>query len=1299
MRSTTTRRAAVIAVVGLLVGGSVGVGALVAVAQPNDIAFTTASGDVAGPGWPGVSGTVDWTDGGSGGSVTLTVVNSAGTNTYCTGSSYPDTDETWDCLPTLQYGSNTITATATETDDPGNPLSTAEPIVITYGGTQPATIVSPPDTATNSTATTFSGTGSQMGTVDLRAYPVGNPGAIVDICADTPVNASGAWSCLASFPERRIWTVQAQSVTLTGLDYGPPVTQTFTFNNQRPDTAVVSTPGVLRLDATPGSTGATVGTVWRYYADSDSGGPTVQTCAAAPTQACTVPGPVLPGLYLASSNAYSNDTGSSDRGDFVRIPAAPVITGFDDDAPGQLSVAGSFDTTFSEPFGQVDGNGTPVVDIIDADTSVPLCDEIELDSSGDWNCTIAAPTGTHDYVAVARTSTPIGTSNAQDVFSAGTSARSNLITATVDPAGTLQITSPSPSGGSSEWLSGPTSFTIAGTSTISADVDVFLDGEPLGTSCSNRPVVGGDWSCTTAIDPGTSEIRASQVGSPDAVLTWTVTIPAPVVGGVNPLVIPSGGTAAFSGTVSYTQGEVRVEVEVSDGSYESCSDEAPYGPESDWTCSVVMSAYPDGNYNARISIVDGSEQSPYVYRTLTIGEAPDLVCSFGPAAGTFSSPHPMAVYTVFPAGPSSSGWYFDLADQALCNGAPGNTFADGSQFEGSLVTGCAADCDVSGLAPGIYEVYVESGDGYSYLFTIPETPAFTTTASSGSDVITTGTGTALDRIQVQRPDGGVLCSTTVDGSGAWACAFPKSSADTARVIAIDPSSPGMSVYTAARSIPVLVAVQPPVTPTPTPTPTLTLTPTPGPTPTPTPPPAEIPVAAISWLLQFGGDLSKLKPGDTFTVSIDGMPAGWTIEMWMHSTPRLLESTTATGAPMTLELTVPMDIEAGAHEVEMVATTPNGTSYFERTDAVVLASATTDDETPEETPADDDDTAGGGSHGAMGAERADPAAPSALSNAVAPLSAIIANPASIAVAGGLALALLILVALPTELLNSSLSSNTSRLGRAYGAVDGALTRAQDWFIKVTRSRAVAAVVLTTLVAIIYGFVDPGFGFDIVSLRLVLSLAIAFFLLSFVASWISGLIIRRAWGAMGVVAMQPSIILFAIVGVIVARVLDFSPGFLVGVAIGLELLQASKTVTAKAVFVQLGVVTGLALAAWVVYSFFTPGNDFFGMLLEDTMVATTAEGLTGGLIAVFPLKFLDGRELWDVSKRLWVAAFLIVSVAFALLVLPTAIEGTDVGDYGVWLLVFAVFGLVSLAVWLVFVRADAKAARAGADKVDA
>jgi hypothetical protein len=319
------------------------------------------------------------------------------------------------------------------------------------------------------------------------------------------------------------------------------------------------------------------------------------------------------------------------------------------------------------------------------------------------------------------------------------------------------------------------------------------------------------------------------------------------------------------------------------------------------------------------------------------------------------------------------------------------------------------------------------------------------------------------------------------------------------------------------------------------------------------------------------------------------------------------------------------------------------------------------------------------------DRTDATAPSALSESIPPLERIVANPVTIAIAGGLALALLFLVALPTELLNSSLSSNTSRLGRVYGSIDGAMSKAQDWFIKVTRSRALAAGVITVIVAIVYGFIDPGFGFDVVSLRLVLSLALAFFILSYGASWLSGFVIRRLWGTSAVIAIQPSIILFAVVGVVVARILDFSPGFLIGIAIGLELIQASRRVSARAVLVQFLFVVGLALAAWVAYSLFTPGDDFGGMLVEDTLVAVTAEGLTGALIAVFPLQFMDGRELWLDSKRLWVGAFLLVAVPFSLLVLPTAVEGTEVGDYGIWLLVFAVFGLISVTIWLVFARA--------------
>ena len=98
----------------------------------------------------------------------------------------------------------------------------------------------------------------------------------------------------------------------------------------------------------------------------------------------------------------------------------------------------------------------------------------------------------------------------------------------------------------------------------------------------------------------------------------------------------------------------------------------------------------------------------------------------------------------------------------------------------------------------------------------------------------------------------------------------------------------------------------------------------------------------------------------------------------------------------------------------------------------------------------------------------------------------------------------------------------------------------------------------VLSLIYGFTDPDFGFDLVSLRLVLSLAIGMFILTYLIGWVTGLLSRATWGVHSQVDLRPSIAIFAVVGVIAARILEFSPGFFVGVVIGLELLQASQRV---------------------------------------------------------------------------------------------------------------------------------------------
>ena len=322
-------------------------------------------------------------------------------------------------------------------------------------------------------------------------------------------------------------------------------------------------------------------------------------------------------------------------------------------------------------------------------------------------------------------------------------------------------------------------------------------------------------------------------------------------------------------------------------------------------------------------------------------------------------------------------------------------------------------------------------------------------------------------------------------------------------------------------------------------------------------------------------------------------------------------------------------------------------------------------------------------------RSEPAAPSILSSSLATLGHIVEDPFVLVLAGGLTIALLFLVAVPTELLNSTLSANTGRLGRVFVAVDDRLERLKSWFIRVTRSRALASGILVLVLSLIYGFTDPDFGFDLVSLRLVLSLAIGMFILTYLIGWVTGLLSRATWGVHSQVDLRPSIAIFAVVGVIAARILEFSPGFFVGVVIGLELLQASQRVASRVALLQFSLVVGVSVGAWLWYSALITGGpptDFGGALLGDTLVALTAEGLTAAVIAILPLRFLEGRELYKESKALWLGAFLVIAFAFALLVLPTAMRGTEVGDVGVWVIVFAIFAVVTFALWATFATID-------------
>jgi hypothetical protein len=502
-----------------------------------------------------------------------------------------------------------------------------------------------------------------------------------------------------------------------------------------------------------------------------------------------------------------------------------------------------------------------------------------------------------------------------------------------------------------------------------------------------------------------------------------------------------------------------------------------------------------------------------------------------------------------------------------------------------------------------------------------------------------------------------VCQTTADTGGNWNCSF-STTATSLRAVQLDPASGGISPLSAASAVP----APPSVTPA---------------------------KPAWSWTFSIDGT-GPYHPGDTVSFVGSGVPAGTTIVIELHSTVRTLGTTTAgEDGSFAYTATIPADIEPGDHHFVLTATPPGeAPTVLEQPIEILelpLPPATGDE--PQADPEVLSET-GSGAGGGSGA-RNEPAAPSILSGSLATLGHIAEEPFVLVLAGGLTIALLFLVAVPTELLNSTLSANTGRLGRVFVAVDDRLERFKAWFIRVTRSRALASGILVLVLSLIYGFTDPDFAFDLVSLRLVLSLAIGMFILTYLVGWFTGLLSRVTWGVHGQVDLRPSIAIFAVVGVIAARILEFSPGFFVGVVIGLELLQASQRVASRVALLQFTLVVSVAVGAWLWYSALVsdgPPTDFGGALLGDTLVALTAEGLTAAAIAILPLRFLEGRELYKESKALWLGVFLVIAFAFALLVLPTAIKGTEVGDVGVWVIVFLVFGVLTLALWATFARME-------------
>jgi hypothetical protein len=298
----------------------------------------------------------------------------------------------------------------------------------------------------------------------------------------------------------------------------------------------------------------------------------------------------------------------------------------------------------------------------------------------------------------------------------------------------------------------------------------------------------------------------------------------------------------------------------------------------------------------------------------------------------------------------------------------------------------------------------------------------------------------------------------------------------------------------------------------------------------------------------------------------------------------------------------------------------------------------------------------------------------------------------AIIGTGSLMLMLVVGWPSTLLNSVVGSRyqsmvrwvTSRFQRkkadAAPSADGTIKRSglPGWLMWPGFA----------LAAILGAFVDPDFGLNLMSLRLIVTLFLSFLLFN-LAAWT---IVRRV-----AVRLQPESdpylrfrwgsLLLVIVAVLIARVLGLDPGVIFGLVAGIAYaatLQAAKSALVTIVGSAFGL--ALALVAWVGYSLLAPVQiDNFGyVFLVEFLAGVTVKGVSTLPLSLLPLGNLEGAKLFGWKKVVWGASYVVGLAAFMLVLATIPKAWGEIPDFLRWIWIFGAYAVVAIVVWAVNAR---------------
>lgn len=306
-----------------------------------------------------------------------------------------------------------------------------------------------------------------------------------------------------------------------------------------------------------------------------------------------------------------------------------------------------------------------------------------------------------------------------------------------------------------------------------------------------------------------------------------------------------------------------------------------------------------------------------------------------------------------------------------------------------------------------------------------------------------------------------------------------------------------------------------------------------------------------------------------------------------------------------------------------------------------------------------------------------------------------SPARVATVTATAIVFAALLALPTRLLQISVTERYARaLARFRAATSnrvGWLRRTADWFASLPR--ALKLTLGLALASLITGFLSPTFGVNTESVRVFGSILIGNVIEATVLFGLLLILLKRS-GAKASLSLRLGSLMIVITSVLLSRLTGLEPGVVFGLVLALVISSHGSLRSSRIALIEWCILLILGLAAWMLYSAIPApepsGNNPWTLLTLELLASLTIGALAALPIAYLPFSGLPGQRIVEGKGGwwLWGGVYAIGLTVFFTVILPFPGSFAEISTpFATWLGLFVGYALIAVVAFLASVRKGA------------